>query len=182
MEQIEKQIENAMKELLEVAKLEKGDIFVVGCSTSEVIGEKIGTASNEEIAQTLYKAIKRILDEKQIYLAVQCCEHLNRAKVIEKELAKRERLNIVNAIPQLHAGGAFAKEAYQDMKEPVLVEHIQADAGLDIGGTLIGMNLKEVAIPVRLKERKIGEAMLLAARTRAKYIGGQRAKYDEKLM
>ncbi len=177
--QIENQARNAAKELCEVAKLRKGSIVVVGCSTSEVAGERVGSASSPEIAEAIYRGLSSVFDEKGIYIAAQCCEHLNRAIIIEEAAAGTfER---VNAVPQPKAGGSFASCAYRSFHAPVTLEEIRADAGLDIGGTLIGMHLKRVAVPVRLEVSRIGEAILLAARTRPKYIGGVRAHYDETL-
>lgn len=179
MNDIQIQAETAVNELIAVSKLKKGDVFVVGCSTSEVIGEKIGTNSSFETAKELFSTIYNVLNEKGIYLAAQCCEHLNRAIIIEAELAERLNLQQVNVVPQPKAGGSFATAAYEAFENPTAVEHIKADAGIDIGGTLIGMHLKEVAVPVRLSVKKIGEAPIIAARTRMKFIGGERAHYDE---
>ena len=177
--QIENQARSAAKELCEAAKLTKGSIVVIGCSTSEVAGARVGSASSPEIAEAIYRGLSSVFDEKGIYIAAQCCEHLNRAIIIEEEAAGgAER---VNAVPQPKAGGSFASCAYRSFRAPVTLEEIRADAGLDIGGTLIGMHLKRVAVPVRLEVSRIGEAILLAARTRPKYIGGVRAHYDETL-
>ncbi len=172
---------SAVCELIKTAGLKKGQILVVGCSTSEITGNKIGTQSVPEVATEVVAAVKSELDEKGIYLAAQCCEHLNRAVIIERELADRLQLDIVNVVPQPKAGGSFATAVYKAMKEPVAVEVIRADAGLDIGQTLIGMHLKAVAVPVRLETKQIGSAMLTAARVRPKFIGGTRAQYDESL-
>lgn len=173
---------NAVAELITVANLKKGDVLVVGCSTSEIIGSRIGTDSVPEVADAVCGVIKALLDEKGIYLAAQCCEHLNRAIIIERDLAEKREMDVVNIVPQPKAGGSFATAAYKLFKNPVAVEKIRADAGLDIGQTLIGMHLKEVAVPVRLETKKIGEALLTAARVRPKFIGGSRAVYDETLM
>ena len=175
------QMKQATEELISAAKLEKGDILVVGCSSSEITGSKIGTDSKPETAKQVFSAVYDVAKTKGIFLAAQCCEHLNRALVVEKSFAKAHNLEIVNVIPQPKAGGSFATAAYHSFDNPVLVEEICADAGLDIGGTLIGMHLKRVAVPVRLSVNRIGEAILLAARTRPKYIGGQRAMYDERI-
>lgn len=172
----------ATKELITYAKLTKGDILVVGCSTSEVFGEKIGKASKPEIADEVFRGIWTAAKEREVFLAAQCCEHLNRAIIIERELAKREKLEIVNVVPQPKAGGSFATKAYENFKDPVVIEHIKANAGMDIGDTLIGMHLREVAVPVRLSVDAIGNAHLVCARTRAKFIGGQRAFYDDTMM
>ena len=169
-----------MEELKEKANLKKGDIVVVGCSTSEIIGSKIGTNSNPDAAKTVFEALYECAKESGIYLAFQCCEHLNRAIVVEKDAAPYAET--VNVIPQPKAGGSMATEAYVHFENPVVLEEIKADAGIDIGFTLIGMHLKKVAIPLRLENNKIGEAMVLAARTRPKFIGGIRAIYNEDLL
>lgn len=177
---IKLQAENAIKELIDVAKLNKGDIFVVGCSTSEVVGSKIGTDSNPDVAKELFDGIYGVLKKKGIFMAVQCCEHLNRAIVIEKDALPFHEP--VNVIPQKKAGGSLATVAYTNFKNPIVVEHVKADAGIDIGNTLIGMHLKEVAVPVRLSINKIGEANIVCARTRPKFIGGVRAIYNQDLL
>ena len=177
---IKEQAATAAKELCDIAKLKKGDIVVIGCSSSEVGGSKIGSDSSPEVANAIYAGLSSVFDEKGIYIAAQCCEHLNRAIIVEKEVVSFAE--IVNVVPQPKAGGSFATAAYANFKHPVAVEEIKADAGLDIGGTLIGMHLKKVAVPVRLSIKQIGEAILLAARTRAKCIGGIRARYDDNLM
>lgn len=174
--------ETATRELVKVSGIKKGQVTVVGCSTSEIVGGKIGTKSVPEVAEAVCCAVKRVLDENGVFLAAQCCEHLNRAVIVEREVAERLGLDIVNVVPQPKAGGSFATAAYKLFKEPVAVESIRADAGLDIGQTLIGMHLKPVAVPVRLSVKTIGEAILTAARTRPKFIGGCRAVYDEKLL
>ena len=179
-EKIYAQTKAVMEEIGEKAKLQKGNIFVVGCSTSEVIGAKIGTNSSPEIAQILFDALHEYAKEKEIYLAIQCCEHLNRAIIIEKEAVPFAET--VNVVPQPKAGGSLATAAYKGFRNPVAVEEIKADAGIDIGSTLIGMHLKRVAVPVRLEENKIGEATVVAARTRPKFIGGVRAAYDQELL
>ena len=177
---IKEQAATAAKELCDIAKLKKGDIVVIGCSSSEVGGSKIGSDSSPEVANAIYAGLSSVFDEKGIYIAAQCCEHLNRAIIVEKEAVPFAE--IVNVVPQPKAGGSFATAAYANFKHPVAVEEIKADAGLDIGGTLIGMHLKKVAVPVRLSIKQIGEAILLAARTRAKCIGGIRARYDDNVM
>ena len=175
----------AAEELCRTAGLKAGDLFVVGCSSSEVLGEKIGTATNVEVAEAIYDGISSVLDREGIYLAGQCCEHLNRALVLEYQAMKAFRLEQVNAIPQPnHAGGAFATVCYQRMKEAVLVESLQAQAsaGIDIGETLIGMHIHPVVVPVRLSVKKIGEARIICARRRLPYTGGHRAVYEEKYL
>ncbi len=176
------EVKQAVAELIELSKIGKGDVLVVGCSTSEIVGSKIGTNSVPQVAEAVCGAIKELLDKNGIYLAAQCCEHLNRAIIIESELADKKGLDCVNVVPFPKAGGSFATAAYKLFKKPVAVEGIKADAGLDIGQTLIGMHLKAVAVPVRLKENRVGEALVTAARVRPKFIGGNRAQYDEALM
>ena len=177
---IKEQSAKAVSELLEKAKLKKGDILVVGCSTSEVLGSKIGTNSAPDTAKEIFDGIYGVLKEKGIYLAVQCCEHLNRAIVTERTAVKDAE--IVNVVPQKKAGGSLATVAYANLKDPVVVEEIKADAGIDIGDTLIGMHLKKVAVPVRIETNKIGKANVVCARVRTKFIGGIRAIYDENLL
>lgn len=179
MSNIFEQAYNTAKEIIEIGKLTKGDILVVGCSTSEVIGSKIGTNSSPDTANDLFEGIKKAADEAGVYIAAQCCEHLNRAIIIEKDAVSGD---VVNALPQPKAGGSFATAAYKSFANPVAVEEIKADAGIDIGFTMIGMHLKKVAVPVRLTNNKIGEATVLGARVRPKFIGGERAVYDENLM
>jgi len=170
----------AAKELLQVAEPEAGDILVVGCSTSEVAGAKIGTYSSPELAKAIFQGIYKAVSEKEVYLAAQCCEHLNRALILEEEAAEKYGYEPVNVVPQPKAGGSFATAAYKEFTSPVAVEHIKAHAGMDIGDTLIGMHLKDVAVPVRIALHQIGEAHVTCARTRRKFIGGARAVYDEK--
>ncbi len=180
LDQVRSEAHAAAEEICEVAKLRKGQILVVGCSTSEVAGHKMGSHSSPEIGQAIFDGLNEVLAPKGIYLAAQCCEHLNRAIIVER--AAVPGAEICNVVPQPKAGSSFATAAYHAFEDPVAVEEIRADAGLDIGGTLIGMHLKRVAVPVRLAQRNVGEAMLLAARVRPKYIGGSRALYDENLM
>ena len=170
----------AISELCEEAKLKKGDIVVVGCSTSEVVGSRIGTNSNFNVAGEIFKALNDYTKSKGIYLAIQCCEHLNRAIITEREAVPFAEY--VNVVPQPKAGGSLATQAYHGFTNPVAVEEIKADAGLDIGLTLIGMHLKKVAVPLRLVNNKIGEAIVVAARTRPKFIGGIRAVYNQQLL
>jgi len=176
---IKAQVKQAALEIIETANLKKGQILVVGCSSSEVVGHKIGTDSQPEVGKAIFEALKEVLDPAGIFLAAQCCEHLNRAIIIEREAVPG--VPIVNVIPHPAAGGSFATAAYHGFNDPVALEEIKADAGLDIGNTLIGMHLKHVAIPLRLSLKQIGNAPLTAARTRPKYIGGARAIYDDNL-
>lgn len=177
-EELTAQARRAAEELLEAANLRPGDLFVVGCSSSEVLGGHIGKASSLEAAQAVFAGIYPVLQEKGIYLAAQCCEHLNRALIIEAACAEKYGYEPVAVVPQPKAGGSFATTAWRTFERPVAVEHIRAHAGMDIGGTLIGMHLKDVAVPVRLSLDHIGGAILLCARTRPKFIGGSRAVYE----
>ncbi len=178
-EEITQQARQAVTELLDQAGLKPGQLLVIGCSSSEMVGQRIGKGSSMEAARAAFAGIYPVLQERGIRLAVQCCEHLNRALIVERETAEHFGFEIVNVVPQPHAGGSFAVTAYAAFEAPVAVESIVADAGLDIGGTLVGMHLRRVAVPVRLSLNQIGEARILCARTRPKYIGGQRAAYLE---
>ena len=173
------QARRATEELLEAAHLETGDLFVVGCSSSEITGGRIGHHSSMEAAAAVLAGVLPPLQEQGVYLAAQCCEHLNRAIVLEREAAKAYGYQIVAAIPQPHAGGSWATNCWHAFRDPVLVEEVRAAAGMDIGGTLIGMHLRRVAVPVRLSIDHIGQAILLCARTRPPFIGGARAVYSE---
>ena len=177
---IKLQCYNVAKEVIEKAKLNKGAILVVGCSTSEVEGSKIGTNSNYDTATQIFEGLYKAANEFGVYLAIQCCEHLNRAIVIEREAVIREE--IVNVIPQKKAGGSLATIAYNSFENAVVVETIKADAGIDIGDTFIGMHLKAVAVPLRISVDSVGYAHLSCARTRPKFIGGIRAIYNEDLL
>ena len=177
---IYEEAKTVMEELCEKAKLKSGNIVVVGCSTSEVAGDTIGTNSNPDVAGEIFRGLYDVTKSKGLYLAVQCCEHLNRAIITERQAAPFAEP--VNVVPQPKAGGSLATKAYAGFDDPVALEEIKADAGIDIGFTLIGMHLKKVAVPLRLENNKIGEAMVLAARTRPKFIGGVRAVYDEGLL
>ena len=170
---------NAALELCSTAGLKAGQTVIVGCSTSEISGHNVGTCPNTDIGAAVFCALKSVFNERGISIAAQCCEHLNRAIIVDR--ASTACSGIVNAVPVTEAGGAFAAAAYENFSDPVALDSIQADAGLDIGGTLIGMHLKRVAIPVRLQTAYIGKAAVIAARTRPPLIGGNRAKYDESL-
>ena len=165
-------------ELFDSISLKSGDILVIGCSSSEILGNKIGKGSSFDAAKLLFEAIYPIIKENGVYVAAQCCEHLNRALIIERECANRYGYEIVSVIPQAKAGGSFATVTYQSMDDPVAVEHVKAHAGIDIGDTLIGMHLRDVAVPIRLSVKKIGEANIVSAYTRPKFIGGIRAIYE----
>lgn len=169
----------AMLELLDTAKLQSGQLVVVGCSSSEIMGQKIGKGSTPEAAQAVVSEILPLLKERELYLAAQCCEHLNRALIVEREAAEKFGYEIVCVRPRPKAGGSFATAVYEAMTDPAAVEFVRADAGLDIGNTMIGMHLKHVAVPLRLSVKTIGEAAVTAARTRPKLIGGVRAEYPD---
>lgn len=175
------QAKAAAEELIAAAHLKKGDLMVVGCSTSEIISQKIGTDSAPEIGKAVAEGILEACRTAGVELAAQCCEHLNRALILESEAAIKRGYPICNVLPKPKAGGSFATAVYGLLQEPVAVENIQAQAGMDIGGTLIGMHLQAVAVPCRLKQNRIGDALILAARTRPKFIGGERAYYNENL-
>ena len=177
--QITAQAQQAATELLEAAHLETGDLFVVGCSSSEITGGRIGKQSSMEAAQAVLEGVLPVLQAQGVSLAAQCCEHLNRAIVVERDVARERGYEIVAAVPQPHAGGSWATCCWRAFTDPVLVEEVRAEAGMDIGGTLIGMHLRRVAVPVRLSLDHIGQAVLLCARTRPKFIGGARAVYGE---
>ena len=179
LERLRAEAAAAAEELAEKARLTRGQLVAVGCSTSETLGKRVGSWSVPEAGEAIYEGLMSVFAPRGIFLAAQCCEHLNRALIVEADAPVRE--DPVNVVPQPKAGGSFATAAYHRMTRPVAVEHVRADAGLDIGGTLIGMHLKEVAVPLRLEQDHIGEAMVLAARTRPKFIGGDRAVYDERL-
>lgn len=182
LEKIKEEVKKAVLEVCEASKIDEGEIFVIGCSSSEILGGTIGKNSSEEVGKAVFEAAYDVLKNKNIFLAAQCCEHLNRALVIEKNAAEKYFLPCVNAVPQVKAGGSFATAAYNGFNQPVVVEKISAKAGIDIGETLIGMHIEPVCVPVRIDVKKIGEANVICARSRLKFIGGVRAHYDENLM
>ena len=177
--QVKEEAANAARQLAEAAHLHRGQLVVVGCSTSEVVGHQVGSWSTPEVANAIFEGLNSVFAPMGVYIAAQCCEHLNRALIVEHEAVPNGE--IVNVMPQPKAGSSFATAAYQAFRHPVALEEVRADAGLDIGGTLIGMHLKKVAVPVRLQQNHIGHAIVLAARVRPKFIGGERAIYDESL-
>lgn len=177
---LKEQAYNAAKEIIEIAGLKKGQILAVGCSTSEILGAKIGTDSSPDTAKEVFDGIYAAANEKGVFVAAQCCEHLNRAIICERSTVPFAEP--VNVVPFPKAGGSFATAAYAELSDPVALEEIKADAGIDIGFTMIGMHLKKVAVPVRLKNDFIGSAKVLAARVRPKFIGGARAHYNEELL
>jgi len=185
LQKLTEQSRMAAMEICEASGIRPGQIFVVGCSSSEILGDRIGTATNLDVAEAVFNGIFPVLQERGVYLAGQCCEHLNRALVLQKEALERYGFEQVNAVPQPnHAGGAFATICYRRLPDPVLTESIcaRASAGIDIGGTMIGMHIQPTVVPLRISLRKIGEAPIICARRRPRYIGGARAVYDEKLM
>jgi uncharacterized protein (TIGR01440 family) len=178
IEQWEAELKSILADFNEQAKLKKGQVLVVGCSTSEIVGQKIGTAGTEEVAEMVFRQLHEFQAETGVQLAFQCCEHLNRAIVVERETAESKLLDEVTVIPVRSAGGAMASYAFQKMADAVVVEFIKGDAGIDIGDTLIGMQLKHVAVPVRVSQKSIGHAHVTLAKTRPKLIGGARAVYE----
>lgn len=181
LKQIEQQIKTIVSEVRELAELTAGKILVIGCSTSEVLGKHIGKAGSQEVAAALYGGIRDVQQEHGFALAFQCCEHLNRALVVEQETMERFGLEEVTVVPVPAAGGSMAAYAYTQFASPVVVERISAHAGIDIGDTFIGMHLRHVAVPVRPSLRQVGEAHVTAARTRPKLIGGARAVYERNI-
>ena len=179
--EITNQARIVLTELLEQAGLKPGALLVIGCSSSEMVGLRIGKGSSMEAAQAAFQGIYPILQEQGIDLAVQSCEHPKRALVLERSAVEKRGYEIVNVMPQPKAGGSFAVTAWNAFRDPVAVEQFAADAGIDIGGTLIGMHLRRVAVPVRTSQKQIGQAMVLCARTRPKYIGGPRAIYPDSI-
>ncbi len=173
------QIEQLLSEMAEQASPKHGTVFVVGCSTSEIVGKRIGTGGGTEVAEVLFAPLLRFAEVYNVHLAFQGCEHINRALTIERRTAEKFNLDIVSVIPAINAGGSMSAYAYQNMQDPVVVETIQASAGIDIGQTLIGMHLKTVAVPIRTSIKQIGEAIVTAATTRPKLIGGDRAIYSD---
>lgn len=180
--QIENESRQVLEELIKKAKVKVGDSLVVGCSTSEVAGENIGTSSSADIAEAILAGIMPVINKNQLRLAAQCCEHLNRALIVESEFAQKLGLEIVNVIPKLKAGGAFATSCWKMFNNPVALETIKVNFGIDIGGTLIGMHIKPTVVPVKLTIGKVGKARVICARSRPKFIGGKRAEYNEDLM
>jgi uncharacterized protein (TIGR01440 family) len=181
LERIKSDLTTALEGLYSASRVEPGAILVVGCSTSEVIGKRIGTAGSEEIARAIWETASAFCAARSLAIAAQCCEHLNRSLVVEKSVMKAQGLKRVNAVPRREAGGAFATAAYRGMAEPVLVESVVADLAIDIGGTLIGMHVRPVVVPVRVGVARVGEAAVTLARSRCPYVGGERARYDPEL-
>lgn len=178
MENIKNQVRDACLEILEKSEAKEGDVFLLGGSSSEIRGHMIGKATNKEVGELIVSTLLEILDKRNIYLAVAGCEHINRAIVVEKDLALRDRYEIVSVVPKLNAGGSFATAAYKMFKDPLVIEHIGADFGMDIGDASIGMHIKFVQVPLRLEIKNIGKAHLTALKSRPKLIGGIRAAYE----
>lgn len=176
----EKQLSKIIDEFIEQVPLTRNQILVIGCSTSEVVGQKIGTAGTEQVAEMIFSQFKKLHKQTGTALAYQCCEHLNRALVVEREIAEKNNFTEVAVIPVRNAGGAMATYAFEHFSDPVMVEYIIADAGIDIGDTFIGMHLKHVAVPVRTMQKTVGEAHVTLAKTRPKLIGGARAVYERR--
>ena len=181
-EQEQQDAVRVVEEFLGQAKLKKGDLVVIGCSTSEIASHRIGSYSNADLGEAVFLAMQEAFAKEGIGIATQCCEHLNRALIIERKDAERFGYEEVNVVPQPKAGGSFSTAAWKHMQDPVAVEHIQAKGGIDIGDTLIGMHLRAVAVPVRIEHPTIGGAHIVCARTRAKFVGGERAHYNEALL
>lgn len=179
LKEIKLQVAQAVQEVIDAHAMAEGSIFVIGCSSSEIAGGLIGHASNEDIGKAVFEAANKVCSKNKIFLAAQCCEHLNRALVIERDCALKHNYDEVCVVPWLKGGGSFATAAYYGFKDSVVVEHIKASAGIDIGSTLIGMHLKDVAVPLRLSKKNIGNAYVTAAFTRPKLIGGERARYSK---
>lgn len=177
MEAIYESTKSAIEALVKEANLQKGQIVILGCSTSEVAGEKIGKGSVYDLGETIVSALLSVLSPLGIYLAAGCCEHLNRAVILPREAAEKYGFEIVSVVPQPKAGGSAATAAYKLLEDAVAVEFAKCHAGMDIGDTFIGMHLRHVAVPVRLPIQKIGEAHVTYAKTRPKFIGGSRAVY-----
>ena len=181
-EQEQQDAVRVVEEFLKQAKLKKGDLVVIGCSTSEIASHRIGSYSNADLGEAVFLAMQGAFAKEEISIAKQCCEHLTRALIIERKDAERFGYEEVNVVPQPKAGGSFSTAAWKHMQDPVAVEHIQAKGGIDIGDTLIGMHLRAVAVPVRIEHPTIGGAHIVCARTRAKFVGGERAHYNEALL
>ena len=175
--ELKDQLTEIVNDILAEAHLKKGDLFVLGCRTSEVVGGHIGKNSSAEVGQWIIRTLKELLDPKEIALAVQGCEHLNRALVVERTVAEAKNFEIVSVVPALHAGGACSVAAFDQFNDPVEVEHVVGQAGIDIGDTSIGMHIKHVQVPVRPRLKTLGQAHVTALRSRPKYIGGPRANY-----
>ncbi|WP_407675489.1 TIGR01440 family protein [Pilibacter termitis] len=178
MQQIKQDLQEILEDILERSGIQKGEIFIVGLSSSEVIGGVIGKNSSREVGQVIISLIHEELKKRGIYLGVQGCEHLNRAILVERELAEKKDLEIVSVVPSLHAGGSGQVAAWELMTDAVEVEHIVAKAGIDIGDTSIGMHIKHVQIPLRSIKRTLGYAHVTALTSRPKKIGGERAVYE----
>lgn len=177
-ESLKQELTKMVNEVLAEANLKSGDLFVLGCSTSEVVGGQIGKNSSAPVGQWIIQTIREILQPLGVALAVQGCEHINRALVVERSVAEQKQFEIVSVVPALHAGGACSVAAFDQFDDPVEVEHVVAQAGIDIGDTSIGMHIKHVQVPIRPSSQTLGAAHVTALRSRPKYIGGPRAEYE----
>ena len=161
-------------ELKDMSFFKKGELCIIGCSTSEVIGEKLVQWDQWIL---LKKALKQIEKDTGVSFVFQGCEHINRAITMESTNFNPLTMEEVTVVPDVHAGGSLSTYAYQHMKDPIVVEHITVPKGIDIGQTLIGMHIKHVCVPVRTSVKQVGEAIVTIATSRPKKIGGERAKY-----
>ncbi|MFB5283533.1 TIGR01440 family protein [Peribacillus sp. Hz7] len=176
------QLRTILTEFQNAAHLNDKHLFVIGCSTSEVIGKRIGTEGTLAVAEMVYSELQAFQLQAGVGLAFQCCEHLNRALVLPREIAEQRGYEEVSVVPVRKAGGSMATYAYQQLNNPVVVEHITAEAGIDIGDTFIGMHVKHVAVPIRTSIKEVGHAHVTLAKTRPKLIGGERAVYTNDVM
>lgn len=179
LQKVKQDVENIVTEWINRDDVKANDLFVIGCSTSEVAGKQIGTSGSDEIAEVLFQSFIRLQQEKNVHLVYQCCEHLNRALVMERATLEYANLSEVTVVPAKEAGGSMATYAYYHFNDPVVVEEVQAHAGIDIGDTMIGMHLRPVAVPLRFRQKTIGSAHITIAKTRPKLIGGARAHYEK---
>ncbi|MBO1199687.1 TIGR01440 family protein [Staphylococcus simiae] len=172
------EVTSLLNELKQMSFFNKGELCIIGCSTSEVLGEEIGSVGSMEVAETIFKALDVVSEETGVSFAFQGCEHINRAVTIERADFNPLTMEEVSVVPDVHAGGSLATFAYQHMKDPIVVEHITVPCGIDIGQTLIGMHIRHVCVPVRTTIKQIGQANVTIASSRPKKIGGERAKYQ----
>ena len=177
LQKITEEVRQVAAELFDTFEME-GKVLVLGCSSSEIRGIHLGNGTSAEVGEAVVGTLLSMVREKNAFLAVQCCEHLNRALVVERELAEKNNLTIVSVVPALYAGGACAVAAYKNAKEPVMAEHIVADAGIDIGDTFIGMHVRHVQIPMHPAVQKVGAARVSCLGNRPKLVGGDRAQYE----
>ncbi|MCH4432158.1 TIGR01440 family protein [Staphylococcus haemolyticus] len=172
------ELKTLLDELKSQSFFNENEICVIGCSTSEVIGQKIGSVGSMEVAEAIFNALEKVKQDTGVSFAFQGCEHINRAVTIEREDFNPLTMEEVTVVPDVHAGGSLATYAYKHMNDPIVVEHISVPKGIDIGQTLIGMHIKHVCVPVRTSVKQVGEAIVTIATSRPKKIGGERAKYE----